>query len=302
MAKEVAISKRITISKAQQNMILAVAATGLVVGVSLAFLIHSFQAIEFNARVIMGKDEAIVAYSNTIKDVGICKKPKGEVYTLEELKRCNPDLIKADDVPGTLRYNIINNLAYDDALAAVAGNTNSRCVDNKTGKPYTLKFLSENYDAVKDSEDEEKISSAVGLIKQCSALRLIPDALPSRGNDEALLSSLNKIFQISDWPPESLSPTGSSSENGMDGLNSIMVNLSMQTDAEVVYRVLDNVEHSIREFNIERATIESGYDSEGKPTLDLRANAAAYWIDPVELNEKTKTIPVDKNTKKGSKK
>ena len=33
MAKEVAISKRITISKAQQNMILAVAATGLVVGV-----------------------------------------------------------------------------------------------------------------------------------------------------------------------------------------------------------------------------------------------------------------------------
>lgn len=300
MAKEVAIGKRATISKAQQNMILAVAATGLIVGISLAVVLHFIQRISFNATVIMGEDKAIVAYSNTIKNVGICKKPKGEVYSLEELKKCSPDLIKADDVPGTLRANIINVLAYDDALAAVSDNNKSRCID-ETGKPYTLKFLSDNYDSVKDSEDEEKISAAVGLIKQCSALRLIPDALPSRGNDEALLSSLNKIFQLSGWPPESLSPTGTSSENEMDGLNSIMVNLSMQTDAEVVYRVLDNVEHSIREFNIERATIESGYDSEGKPTLDLRAQAAAYWIDPVELKETTKTITVDKDTKKGKK-
>lgn len=301
MAKEVAIGKRATISKAQQNMILAVAGTGLIVGISLAVILHFVQEIGFNARVIMGKDEAIVAYSNTIKNVGICKKPKGEVYTLDELKKCSPDLVKADDVPGTLRYNIINNLAYDTSLAAVTSNDSSRCINEK-GEPYTLSFLSENYNSVKDSEDEDKISAAVGLIKQCSALRLIPDALPSRGNDEALLSSLNKIFQISDWPPESLSPTGSSSENGMDGLNSIMVNLSMQTDAEVVYRVLDNVEHSIREFNIERATIESGFDSEGKPTLDLRAQAAAYWIDPVELKEKTQTITVDgKDTKKGAK-
>lgn len=300
MAKEVAIGKRATISKAQQNMILAVAATGLIVGISLAVVLHFIQRISFNATVIMGEDKAIVAYSNTIKNVGICKKPKGEVYSLEELKKCSPDLVKADDVPGTLRANIINVLAYDDALAAVSDNNKSRCID-ETGKPYTLKFLSDNYDSVKDSEDEEKISAAVGLIKQCSALRLIPDALPSRGNDEALLSSLNKIFQLSGWPPESLSPTGTSSENEMDGLNSIMVNLSMQTDAEVVYRVLDNVEHSIREFNIERATIESGYDSEGKPTLDLRAQAAAYWIDPVELKETTKTITVDKDTKKGKK-
>ena len=300
MAKEVAIGKRATISKAQQNMILAVAATGLVVGISLAVVLHFIQRISFNANVIMSEDKAIVAYSNTIKNVGICKKPKGEVYSLEELKKCSPDLVKADDVPGTLRANIINVLAYDDALAAVSDNNKSRCID-ETGKPYTLKFLSDNYDSVKDSEDEEKISAAVGLIKQCSALRLIPDALPSRGNDEALLSSLNRIFQLSGWPPESLSPTGTSSENEMDGLNSIMVNLSMQTDAEIVYRVLDNVEHSIREFNIERATIESGYDSEGKPTLDLRAQAAAYWIDPVELKETTKTITVDKDTKKGKK-
>ena len=300
MAKEVAIGKRATISKAQQNMILAVAATGLIVGISLAVVLHFIQRISFNATVIMGEDKAIVAYSNTIKNVGICKKPKGEVYSLEELKKCSPDLVKADDVPGTLRANIINVLAYDDALAAVSDNNKSRCID-ETGKPYTLKFLSDNYDSVKDSEDEEKISAAVGLIKQCSALRLIPDALPSRGNDEALLSSLNKIFQLSGWPPESLSPTGTSSENEMDGLNSIMVNLSMQTDAEIVYRVLDNVEHSIREFNIERATIESGYDSEGKPTLDLRAQAAAYWIDPVELKETTKTITADKDTKKGKK-
>lgn len=300
MAKEVAIGKRATISKAQQNMILAVAATGLIVGISLAVVLHFIQRISFNANVIMSEDKAIVAYSNTIKNVGICKKPKGEVYSLEELKKCSPDLVKADDVPGTLRANIINVLAYDDALAAVSDNNKSRCID-ETGKPYTLKFLSDNYDSVKDSEDEEKISAAVGLIKQCSALRLIPDALPSRGNDEALLSSLNKIFQLSGWPPESLSPTGTSSENEMDGLNSIMVNLSMQTDAEIVYRVLDNVEHSIREFNIERATIESGYDSEGKPTLDLRAQAAAYWIDPVELKETTKTITADKDTKKGKK-
>lgn len=295
MAKEIAIGKRAAISKAQQNMILAVAGTGIITGVSIAFVMHFISLIGFNVNVIMAKDDAIVSYSNTIKNVGICKKPKGEVYTLEELKACNPDLITADDVPGTLRSNIINVLAYDDALAAVSQTDNTRCVD-KDGLPYTLDFLSKNYDEVKNSGDRDKISSAVGLIKECSALRLIPDALPSRGNDEALLSSLNKIFQISGWSPESLSPSGSSSDNELDGLNSIMVNLSTQTDAEMVYQILYNIEHSIREFNIERATIESG-----DGTLDLRAQAAAYWIEPTELQEKTKTIDINTKTKKAKK-
>ncbi len=302
MAKEVAIEKRSRISQAQQNMILAVAGTGVILGVCLAVIVYFINLIGFNSRVISAKDEAIVAYSDTLKNVGICKAPKDKVYSLEELKRCNPDTVSPDSVPGTLRANVLNILAYDDALGVVAKTNNSRCIDDN-GKPFTLEFLKENYDNVKESNDADKIASAVGLIKQCSGLRLIPDALPSKKNEEALLSSLNKIFVISDWIPESLTPSSSTSSYKMEGLNSIMVNLSLDSDAEKVYTVLNNIEHSIREFNIERATIETSVKEDGSITLNLRGQASAYWASPASLKEVNKRIEVnpDTSSKKGKK-
>lgn len=292
--KEVAISKRAKISKAQQNMLLAVFGTGIVVGITIAVVSYFIRAIDFNARVIIAKDKAIVDYSETIENTGVCKKPSGKIYTVEELKNCDPKTLNASDVPGTLRSNILNILAADESLAMVPSKGGDDCKNPETDKQYTYEELSEKYN---DAKTDEAVTAATNLIKRCSALRLIPDALPSHQNEEALLASLNKIFNISDWQPESIAPASSwsSYNSGVTGVNSMTVNLAIKADAEKVYTLLNNIEHSIREFDVRRATIESRSDG-----LEVTAQATAYWIEPVNVKEVNEVVKVEE--KNGGKK
>ena len=100
MAKEVAIGKRAKISEAQQYMLLSVLAASVILGAAISLIIHFVQQISFNAKVIAAEDEAIVSYSNVIKSTGICKSPKGDVYSEDELKKCSPDSIEDRRRPG----------------------------------------------------------------------------------------------------------------------------------------------------------------------------------------------------------
>jgi hypothetical protein len=52
---------------------------------------------------------------------------------------------------------------------------------------------------------------------------------------------------------------------------------------------LKNIERSIREFNIERATIEWGGDN----SLILHAQATAYYMGESSIKEISKTVSVD---------
>ena len=144
MAKEVAISKRIKISEAQKHMLLAVIGASLVLGASIALTSHFIRQISFNTKVIMAEEESIVAYSNIIKDTGICIKPSGSVYSSDELDKCIPDSIEISQIPGTLRANILENLAANEALNSVPKENNSNCLDNN-GKAFTYKDLITKY-------------------------------------------------------------------------------------------------------------------------------------------------------------
>lgn len=292
MAKEVAIGKRAKISEAQQYMLLAVLGASVVLGIAISLIIHFVQQISFNTTVIMAEDEAIVSYSNVIKSTGICKSPKGNVYNDDELKNCDPDSIETSQIPGTLRANILENLAANESLNSVPKEASSTCINPNTGKNYTYAELNKIYNNASGSNE---LTAASQLIKSCSALRVIPDALPAFKNEEALLASLNKLFIESGWQPKSLSPSGSSTSSSLaSGLNAISVNLVIdEADASVTMRVLDNIERSIREFDIERATITWG----GNNTLDLKAQATAYYMDESSITETTKTLKAEEKKK-----
>ena len=226
-----------------------------------------------------------------IKDTGVCKKPKGNTYSDDELKNCNPDSIEVTEIPGTLRYNILENVAANAALNSVPKEGDSSCVNPATGKNYTFKELNNNYKSATTVDDRQ---AAIALIKTCSALRIIPDTLPSYKNEEALLASLNRIFNLSGWNPETLAPAGSSSsdvQNYPAGLNPLEVVLSVEADTGITTSVLNNIERSIREFDISHATIEWSGDN----SLKLEARATAYYVNESTLTESSKTInPGDK--------
>lgn len=287
MAKEVAVGKRAKISEAQQYMLLSVLVAAVFLGIAISLISHFVKQITFNMQVISAEDEAIVSYSNLIKNTGICTKPSGNVYSEEELKKCNPDSIEVSQVPGTLRSNILENMAANQALNSVPNESNPSCINPETEKQFTYKELNQLY---KEASGSEALNNASKLIKSCSALRVIPDALPAFKNEEALLASLNKLFNDSGWKPESLSPSGTTEKvNFGTGLHAISIGLSVEADSGTTMNVLHNIERSIREFNIGRATIEWG----GNNVLKLQAQATAYYMDESKVTEATKTISTE---------
>ena len=79
MAKEVSITKRLKISKAQQNMLGAVLVSSMILGVCLVLAFYLVKYIGFNATVIGEKDAAVTGYSETIRKLGVCDKPNGKI-------------------------------------------------------------------------------------------------------------------------------------------------------------------------------------------------------------------------------
>ena len=292
MAKGLALTKRAKISESQKYMLMAVFAASIVLGITLAAMVHFFQQISFNTKIISAEDESLKAFSQAIKTTGTCTSPKGDIYNNEELNACNPTSIEISRIPNTLRYNILNNLAANQDLNSVPKETNSSCINPDNNKNYTYEELLNMYNKAASENDTAKLDTATNLLKSCSALRIIPDALPSFRNEEALLASLNKLFIESDWQPESLSPGGlATSSNLPKGLNALSVNLSIEADSGTTMSVLHNIERSIREFNIERATIEWS----GEDTLSLQAAATAYYMNTSSIVQSKQTIkPGDK--------
>lgn len=287
MAKEAAISKRLKIDEAQRTMLVGVFIASLMLGAAIVLIVYFARYIAFNAKVIGAKNDAIAAYSGAIESSGACKKPKGKIYTEEELKQCSPNDIDVDEVAGTLRYNVLNKMAANLDLESVARDSLSVCKNEETGNKYTYAELNELYD---NAGNDEERSYYLGMLKLCTALRVVPDALPTVKNDEALLASLNKIFIVSNWDPESLSPSGGSSAADIAGLHSMPVGLSVDAGTDVTLRVLNNIEKSIREFAITSASIEWNGELNGADQLKLSAQATAYYTDPVEFTEMDTTV------------
>ena len=288
MAKEVAIGKRAKISEAQQYMILSVLGAAVVMGIAISLISNFVKQISFNAEVIMAEDESIAAYSNIIKNAGICKSPSGRTYSSQELESCDPNSIEISEIPGTLRANVLENLAADEALNSVPKEDDSNCINPATEKTYTYKELSKMYS---DARGASELQAASGLIKSCSALRVIPDALPAFRNEEALLASLNKLYLASNWEPESFGSNGSSEVSTIaENLNEISINSTVEADSGVTMSVLNNIERSIRQFDIGRATIEW---ADGALNLQFQANA--YYMNESSITETTKTISAEEN-------
>lgn len=277
--KEISTTKRFKITKAQEYMLAAVLGASVVLGATLALLVHFTQKISFNSKVLSAVDQSIQDFSNTIKTTGVCAKPSEEVYTDEEIASCNPEAVQIDQNPQTLRYNVLHNLAQNTALNSVPKEADSMCL-NSAGRSYTAEELQKMLTEANNKNDPEEIQEASRLVRSCSALRIIPDALPASYNEEALLASLNKLLVTSGPEPESLSPGGTSNATLNNNIKAFSVKLAIDYDTETTMNVLHDVERSIREFNIERATIEWN-----GPTLKINASATAYYMDKSQIEK-----------------
>lgn len=271
--------KRQKISKAQQFTMLEVLGASLVLGTCIVLSIFMIKYIKFNTKIITEKNTAISDYDQTIRNVGVCvDSDKNGRLSTEELEKCNPSEVSLDKVKGSLRYNVLSEMAQNSDLESVARMRSVNCIDG-TGAKIDFQKLYE------ESTNEKERQQYLQSLNTCSALRVIPDALPAAKNTEALMASLNQIFILKGWEPERLSPRDDSAKSDISGLDVIPVTLRIEASDDVVLAVLDGIEHSIREFDITTATVE--WTNSG---LSLQAAANAYYLSNVPQIEANKTV------------
>ena len=278
--KTIAIGKRIKITKTQQHILLAVLGASLATGICAVLAVYLVKTISFNAKVIAAKDEAIVNYEKTIKNVGICVDTNGDGrYNNEELNKCDPNAINAEDLPNTLRYNVMVNMANNTDLEEVGRASLDECY-GVDGKKVNFTNLYNR------AETNEQRMYYLYMTRMCSALRVIPDALPAQRNTEALMASLNQIFLLSNWVPESLAPSDVVPKTKIEGLEVIPLSLIVEANSKTTLNVLDNIEKSIRTFEVSSATISWS----GEDRLELRASANSFYTNSVTVQESTKVV------------
>jgi len=289
----VAVGKRVRMTKMQQHIILAVLIASVITGASIVFSIYFVKYINFNERVMAEKSEAISNYNQTIKNVGICGSPSSKnadgtvVYTDQDLAKCQPELLNVETLSGTLRYNVMVGMANNVNLESVAREITSGGCYGEGGK--RIDFVAE-YSNARTTEDRANV---LEKMKVCSSLRVVPDALPAKENVEALLASLNQLFLLyKNKEPISLSPAGGAISTSISGVYALPVNLRIEETAETTTGILDNVERSIRTFDVSSATLTwAGQNDEGvETTLELSASAQAYFTTEMTVAEEEVTV------------
>ena len=282
-----AIAKRVKISKTQQQTLLIALVTSTILGVCGVLAVFFGKYISFNKKVIEAKDESISGYEATIKNVGLCKDTNNDgKFSEDEIKKCNPDALDSSTLVGTLRYNVLVNMANNIDLESVARGNLSDCLDSDGKK---INWQKRFDDATDDSEQAQDLA----MLKMCSALRVIPDALPAQANEEALMSSLNQVFIMSDWEPENLSPSGSAT-SGTEGISTIPISLAVEATTDKTRTVLNNIEKSIRTFDLQNARIAWSVGN----MLSVRAQGVAYYTEDADVVEESKTVYASEEARK----
>lgn len=280
MAKEgPATGKRERISKAQQYTILEVLGASLVLGACVVLSIFLIKYIDFNTLIITEKNEAISEYDQTLRNVGICvdSDNNGRLND-DELESCDPNATSLADVEGSLRYNVLVTMAENDYLESVARQRTENCYDDLGNR---IDFDELYEESTNELDKQRYLQSA----KICSALRVVPDALPAQKNTEALMASLNQIFILTGWDPDRLAPLEDVIDSEIEGVETIPVQLRVEGPSETVLTALNNVERSIREFDILTATVE--WTSQG---LSLQGDANAFYLETGMELEETETL------------
>ena len=269
------------ISKAQQATILEVLVASLLVGAAFMISIWLVRYIMFNAKVITGKDEALNNYETSVINTGACDDSNGDGKLSDsELKNCDPDTTSLATVPNTLRSNVMVNMANSRALESVQRSLASSCYDDYG---QVINYLALYERATSDAEREYYLS----LYQTCSALRVIPDALPSQLNIEAAMASLNYLFNVAGVTPETMTPEGvtQTATIGSGNLMSTSINFLMETDERNILNMLETIERSIRDYNFTNISIDVNNNN-----LNFSGSVDVYYVEGSTLVETNKTI------------
>ena len=286
------MQNKLKMSKAQQTTLLEVLIASLILGAAVVTGIWAVRYIIFNTKVITAKDESIRNYETAIINVGVCKDSNNDgKISDEELNNCSPNELANDDVQSSLRYKIFDEMAVNKNLEAVARKSLPGCT---TTGGQALDFTQ----IYQDAQTDEERARALSELQLCSALRVVPDALPAQENDEAAMASLNQLSIIAKIEPTSLT-SGDLLLNATDDdetdydAQPIAISARWEDIPDAsLYALLTTTERSIRAFDVKNATIE-WVDN----VLTFQGNFHTYYEGDLDFEETTKIVKASEEKK-----
>ena len=174
----------------------------------------------------------------------------------------------------------VSNLVSNENLESVARYRADECYGNST----------------KEIDNEDYKDQAIELARTCSALRVIPDALPSSNNTEATLSSMNQLLYWSNNKAgvtfDALSSNfgGDAGSEVTESVHVVSVSLDLEDTADNIHGALAEIENSIRNFDISSANISWSGKSLISGELKLSASYSAYYSDPVSPEPRSRNV------------
>lgn len=263
-SKGVAIGKRAKISSAQKNMLVAVGATSMLLGVTIVGVIYLTKKISFNS-VIVSENDAVI----------------------KDLKTTQDNLVRLSTA--------VSDLASNEKLESVALERDKVKCDAETLK----KIMSEDGYSL-DNIEMVRTCSALRVVADTLPSTENHDASNSSINwlvirdDHSI--KLEGISNASSYGGFSVA----SSDGQTLNLKALGTSISIKDSATKVNRAISSIESSIRNFDIESANISwSGYDrGADNSEIEFGATYRSYYSDKVGLQKNSKVICADKTSKK----
>ena len=222
----------------------------------------------------------------------------GVIYLVKVI-RFNVDIINAEDESIADFKKVQNNIkSISSKIGLLSNSEELESVANKRLDDECKAFKTEGF---------EYGLSTINMARTCSALRVIPDTLPSSENQEATASSLNWLLNISGVGLEGISYRRTSnlrfqqvkdSKGNVDVANTITavpveMGFTVQDNSSKVMGMLDIVEKSIRNYDVYSLSMEW---SEGY--IKLEGSYTTYYSEPKNIEIKSKQICASKESTK----
>lgn len=291
--KGVSLAKRAKISKAEQNMFVAVCLASILLGVTLVGVYQLVMTIQFNGKVL--------AETAKIRD-----DTKTYQDNITALKGNIRDLARNENLESVGREN-------PECVGYVAPNPENESEEaaediTKTRTCSALRVVGDALPSLTSMNDfEGTLNSFIKLlVHDDNAVNIETINL----NDN--LEYVVKVDGDGNATGESGDGTESSdgSEDGSEAkklnINAMGISINARDSATKIKKMMSSVEDSIRNYDIRNVTItwseqEIGESGQLESIIDLNATYSAYYSSSVEAYTKSKTICADDENEKCSK-
>ncbi len=263
--KGVAFAKRAKIDSAQKNMLVAVCATSVLLGVTAVGTIYMFKKISFNnvkktenSTVIKNFTETQKSLSSLTVSVGdLANNQNLEVVGQKRSASCNNKI--ATDESGEYSIEDISLARTCSALRVISDTLPATSNQDASNSSLNYLLLYRNPEI-----NIEGISTA-----------------------EASFGGSSKMVDESGQPLQ---------------LKSLATSINLKDSATTVRNAMDSIESSIRNFDITSVTLGMSTDADNKQVIELSATYDSYYSDPVQIVKERKVICADDTTTACSKK